>query len=48
VVDWKSKLRGETMTGIELALYHLAGGQVIEVWFYPDEKSATDCFFASE
>jgi ketosteroid isomerase-like protein len=48
VVRWESTLRGETMTGTELAVYHVADEQIDKAWFYPDNKAATDRFFESE
>jgi ketosteroid isomerase-like protein len=48
VVTWESTLRGETMSGTELAVYHVTDAQITGAWFYPDNKSATDHFFASE
>lgn len=47
VVDWQSTLKGVTMTGTELAVYHVVADRVVEVWFYPDERDAAARFFSA-
>ena len=46
LVYWPSNYRGRSMEGKEVAVYRIRGGKVVEAWFYPADKSASDEFFA--
>jgi ketosteroid isomerase-like protein len=46
MVGWSSTLRGKTMTGRELAVFHIARGAIAEAWFYPEDPAAVIAFFA--
>ena len=45
LVGWSSTLRGKTMAGRELAIFHVEAGQIIEAWFYPEDPEAVLAFF---
>jgi hypothetical protein len=47
-VDWSATLRGEQMSGTEGAVYRIADGHVIEAWFFPEDRAASDAFFEEE
>ena len=46
LVNWSATHRGRTMEGREVAVYHVRDGKITEAWFYPEDKSASDEFFA--
>ena len=48
IVDWSSTYRGRTMHGRELAHYEIRKGRIVEAWFYPWDKAASDAFFAPD
>src|ERR671923_95724 len=48
IVDWSATYRGRTMHGRELAHYEIRGGRIVEAWFYPWDKAASDAFFAPD
>ncbi|HET9373138.1 MAG TPA: nuclear transport factor 2 family protein [Vicinamibacterales bacterium] len=45
VIGWSSTFRGRTMTGQELAVFHIESGRIVEAWFYPDDPEAVLAFF---
>ncbi|HEX8456059.1 MAG TPA: nuclear transport factor 2 family protein [Pyrinomonadaceae bacterium] len=46
LVNWSATYKGRTMQGREVAVYHVRDGKITEAWFYPEDKSASDAFFA--
>ncbi len=46
LVNWSSTHKGRTMAGREVAVYHIRDGRITEAWFYPEDKAASDEFFA--
>lgn len=46
LVNWSATHKGRTMEGREVAVYHIRAGKITEAWFYPEDKSASDEFFA--
>ena len=46
LVDWESTLDGRHMAGREVAVFHVASGQITEAWFYPDEPQRAWDFFS--
>ena len=46
LVYWSSTYRGRTLEGKEVAVYRIRGGKVVEAWFQPMDKAASDEFFA--
>jgi tRNA(Leu) C34 or U34 (ribose-2'-O)-methylase TrmL/ketosteroid isomerase-like protein len=44
-VRWSATRHGRSMTGREVAVYRIAGGQVVEACFHLDDPDATDAFF---
>jgi ketosteroid isomerase-like protein len=46
LVDWSTTLHGKQMSGTEAAVYRIAGGRVVEAWFFPEDPGASDAFFA--
>lgn len=46
LVNWSATYKGRTMEGREVAVYHVSDGKIKEAWFYPEDKSASDEFFA--
>jgi ketosteroid isomerase-like protein len=46
LVNWSATHKGRTMKGREVAVYHVRAGKITEAWFYPEDKSASDEFFA--
>lgn len=46
LVNWSSTYKGRTMEGREVAVYHVRDGKITEAWFYPEDKAASDEFFA--
>ncbi len=47
LVGWSSTYRGRTMQGRELALYTVRDGRIVEAWFFPFDKEASDAFFSA-
>jgi ketosteroid isomerase-like protein len=45
IVYWSSSYRGEVMEGKEAAVYRIRGGEIVEAWFHPADKAASDKFF---
>ena len=45
LIGWSSTLRGRTMSGRELAVFHLESGRIVEAWFYPEDPDAVLAFF---
>ncbi len=45
LIGWSSTYRGKTMSGRELAVFHLASGRIVEAWFYPEDPAAVLAFF---
>lgn len=45
LVHWSSTYRGATMEGKEVAIYRIRGGKIVEAWFHPADKAASDEFF---
>jgi Icc-related predicted phosphoesterase len=48
LVYWSSSYRGRTMAGKEVAIYSIRDGKIVEAWFQPADKAASDAFFADE
>jgi ketosteroid isomerase-like protein len=48
LVYWSSSYRGRTMAGKEVAIYRIREGKIVEAWFHPADKAASDAFFADE
>lgn len=46
IVDWSTTIRGRQMTGRELAHYEVRDGRIVEAWFYPGDRAASDQFFS--
>jgi hypothetical protein len=46
LVNWWATYKGRTMEGREVAVYHIRDGKITEVWFYPEDKAASDAFFS--
>ena len=45
LVGWSSTFRGRSMSGRELAVFHVEGGRIVEAWFYPEDPEAVLAFF---
>lgn len=45
IVHWSSSYRGGVMEGVEAAVYRIRGGKIVEAWFHPADKAASDGFF---
>jgi uncharacterized protein len=46
LVHWSSAYRGRAMEGKEAAVYRIRAGKIVEAWFHPADKAASDEFFA--
>ena len=46
LVEWSAERGGRTLTGREVAVYHLRDGRVTEAWFHPDDAQPVDEFWA--
>ena len=47
LVDWSSTRRGKALEGKEIGVYRVRGGEVVEVWFHPDNLKHDEEFWAS-
>jgi ketosteroid isomerase-like protein len=46
VIGWSSVFRGNSMSGRELAVFHVTDGRIVEAWFYPENPDAVQAFFS--
>jgi hypothetical protein len=46
LVDWWALRHGVRMEGTEVGIYHVRGGQVVEVAFLTSDQRASDAFFS--
>jgi ketosteroid isomerase-like protein len=47
LVNWSSEYRGRRIESREVAVFHVYGGRIAEVWFYPEDRDAAAAFFAA-
>ena len=45
LIGWSSTFRGKTMSGRELAVFHVVSNRIVEAWFYPEDPAAVLAFF---
>ena len=45
LVHWSSAYRGRVMEGKEAAVYRIRAGRIVEAWFHPADRAASDEFF---
>ena len=45
LVQWRATHDGHDMRGQEIAVYHVRGGVVVEVWFTANDPTAANEFF---
>lgn len=48
LVYWTSTFRGRTMNGKEVAIYRIEAGKIVEAWFHPADRAASDAFFTAQ
>jgi len=46
LIGWSSTLRGRTMSGRELAVFHVEQERIVEAWFHPEDPAAVLAFFS--
>jgi ketosteroid isomerase-like protein len=47
IVDWSATIRGRSARGREIAHFEIRSGRIVEAWFYPWDRAASDAFFAA-
>lgn len=46
LVEWSATMRGETLNGREVAVFHIRDGRIAEVWFHPEDAQRYAEFFS--